>query len=210
MKKISDPKRIAQCLRTTGLQDQFDTPDLPFLLFSYEKHELIASPMARLEYLLFVVSGDVHIFGLHRDGGAFPVNIASKGMILGNCEFFSGESTVFYVEAKTDVLCLALSIAETKPVLDHDVRFLHAIIRSFFHTHRLLADVDLPAQSVEDRLLLYLKNIAPDHALESISSGTVHLHCSRRQLQRVVQKLCVRGVLRKTGKGRYCLAEHCA
>ena len=33
MKKISDPKRIAQCLRTTGLQDQFDTPDLPFLLF---------------------------------------------------------------------------------------------------------------------------------------------------------------------------------
>lgn len=79
MKKISDPKRIAQCLRTTGLQDQFDTPDLPFLLFSYEKHELIASPMARLEYLLFVVSGDVHIFGLHRDGGAFPVNIASKG-----------------------------------------------------------------------------------------------------------------------------------
>ena len=79
MKKISDPKRIAQCLRTTGLQDQFDTPDLPFLLFSYDKHELIASPMARLEYLLFVVSGDVHIFGLHRDGGAFPVNIASKG-----------------------------------------------------------------------------------------------------------------------------------
>ena len=82
MKKISDPKRIAQCLRTTGLQDQFDTPDLPFLLFSYEKHELIASPMARLEYLLFVVSGDVHIFGLHRDGGAFPVNIASKGRRL--------------------------------------------------------------------------------------------------------------------------------
>ena len=70
---------ILKAARAGNRHGRSRTPDLPFLLFSYEKHELIASPMARLEYLLFVVSGDVHIFGLHRDGGAFPVNIASKG-----------------------------------------------------------------------------------------------------------------------------------
>lgn len=210
MKKISDPARIARCLRSSGVIELFDTPDLPFLLFSYQKNELIASPLARLEHLLFVVSGTIHVFGLHRDGGAFPVNVVSRGMILGNCEFVSGESTVFYVEAKTDVLCLALPIAETKAVLDRDLRFLHALLASFFETYRQLTAVELPAQSVEDRLLLYLQNVSPDHSLESISAGVVRLRCSRRQLQRVVQKLCGRGVLRKTGKGRYRLAEFSA
>ena len=203
MRKVTDPERVRRALRETGLQELFDTPNLPFQLFYYDRLELLASPVARLEHLLFVVSGTIHIFGLHRDGEAFPVGVASRGTILGNCEFFSDGKTAFYVQAKTEVLCLALPIREWKPVLERDVGFLHAIIRSFLETYRLLSDVDLPAQSVEDRLLLYLRNIAPEHRLESVSSGTVRLHCSRRQLQRVVKKLCGAGILRKTGKGAY-------
>lgn len=207
MKKISDPKIIQSYLQATELQSRFDTPNLPFMLFEYEKHELIASPVARLEYLLFIVSGTIHIFGIHHNGGIFPVNSVSQGMILGNCEFFSEGNTAFYVEAKTNVLCFALSIEEHKSVLDRDTQFLHTMIGSFFSTYRLLADIELPAQSLEERFLLYLKNIAPDHQLASISTGIMQLRCSRRQLQRVVKKLCEEGILEKNGKGKYRLLQ---
>ena len=207
MKRIFDQKIVEHYIQVAQLQNRFDTPNLPFILFQYEKHELIASPVARLKYLLFVVEGTIDVFGIRHDGGFFPVNSVSEGMILGNFEFFSENNTPFYVEAKTDTLCLALSIPENKAVLDQDVQFLHTLIQSFFVTYRLLADIDLPAQSLEERVLLYLKNIAPEHRLDSISSGVMQLRCSRRQLQRVVKKLCEEGRLVKIGKGKYKLSQ---
>ena len=82
MKKISDPKRIAQCLRTTGLQDQFDTPDLPFLLFSYEKHELIASQW-RASNICSLWSAATSTFSVCTGTAArFPSTSLPKGGVL--------------------------------------------------------------------------------------------------------------------------------
>ena len=40
-------------------------------------------------------------------------------------------------------------------------------------------------------------------SLKSIEEATNYLHCSRRQLQRILKKLCVEGKMIKVGKGKY-------
>ena len=72
MRKVTDPERVRRALCETGLQELFDTPNLPFQLFSYDRLELLASPVARLEHLLFVVSGTIPPTGL-------PLPLISSG-----------------------------------------------------------------------------------------------------------------------------------
>lgn len=51
----------------------------------------------------------------------------------------------------------------------------------------------------------YVLGNAPTYELCSIESALYILHCSRRQLQRVLSKLCQEGFLLRTGKGHYRL-----
>lgn len=65
--------------------------------------------------------------------------------------------------------------------------------------------MEAAAETVEQRVLLYLKNISPSNKLEGIDASALKLRCSRRQLQRVLTKLCQSGQIEKTGKGKYKL-----
>lgn len=90
--------------------------------------------------------------------------------------------------------------------LNSDLKFLHTLLRSYREKLRLFALVDTPARNTEQRVLLYLEKISPAHSLEGITGAVLQLRCSRRQLQRVLSKLCAEGKVIKTGKGRYQLA----
>ena len=57
-------------------------------------------------------------------------------------------------------------------------------------------------QSIEERFLYYLKYYCYG-SLKSIEEATNYLHCSRRQLQRILKKLCDEGKMIKEGKGKY-------
>ena len=46
-------------------------------------------------------------------------------------------------------------------------------------------------------------NIIVIGSLKSIEEATNYLHCSRRQLQRILKKLCDEGKMIKEGKGKY-------
>ena len=48
-----------------------------------------------------------------------------------------------------------------------------------------------------------MKRNAPAFELNGIEAAVLQLRCSRRQLQRVLKKLCETGQVEKTGKGRY-------
>ena len=57
------------------------------------------------------------------------------------------------------------------------------------------------AQSLEERLLFYLQQPQSGGEIRHLENLLLHLHCSRRQLQRVLKKLCEEGQLEKTGRG---------
>lgn len=60
--------------------------------------------------------------------------------------------------------------------------------------------------TVEQRVLQYLEKGDAPAELVGMESATLQLRCSRRQLQRVLKKLCLQGKIEKVGKGRYRLA----
>ena len=58
------------------------------------------------------------------------------------------------------------------------------------------------ANSMAAGLNYYLKYYCYG-SLKSIEEATNYLHCSRRQLQRILKKLCDEGKMIKEGKGKY-------
>ena len=94
--------------------------------------------------------------------------------------------------------------------LEQNPHFLRFLLNSLAEKVMLTARLDRPAQSVEDRIQTFLLEIQPDHTLQSINEGLTYFHCSRRQLHRVVYKLCAEGTLQKIGKGLYRLVTYVA
>ena len=88
-----------------------------------------------------------------------------------------------------------------------DLRFLHLLLKSYGDKLALFTSIDVPASTTEERVLLYMKNISPAHELNGLEAAIHQIHCSRRQLQRVLKKLCSTGQIEKTGRGRYRLKD---
>lgn len=205
MQEIKDAEKISRWLRSEGIDQYFDTPDLKFRAYQFEKNELIAGPHVMLEDILFLVEGVLQIYGIHADGAMSPVNSLTKPSILGDVEFCGGGFSPFYVEAKTQVICLALSAREYGEVLNRDLKFLHVLIKSFVTKLNFFGAFHVESASIEDRVMAYLERIDPEHEIKGIEAATLQLQCSRRQLQRVLKKLCDEGKIVKSGKGRYRL-----
>ena len=67
------------------------------------------------------------------------------------------------------------------------------------------AVMDVTVQTLEEKVLLYLRKIQLNHEISSVTQALQPLHCSRRHLQRVLKKLCDEGLIIKTGRGTYKL-----
>ena len=207
MRKISDTQLIRQLVEQHHISDCFSAPDLNFQLYQFEKREQITSPDRKLDEILFVVNGTVRIYGIRDNGSISPVNQQKAPVIIGDMEFAEGGNPPFFTEAVTDVTCIALTVKEYEAQLHQDIRFLHMLLQSYSQKLKIFAFVDVPAETIEERVLLYLENICPSHELKGIEAAVLQLRCSRRQLQRVLKKLCDERKVIKTARGRYRLAD---
>lgn len=204
MQTVSDPRRLEKHLRELGLHRLALGPEA-FRLVRFEKGELLISPDRPMDQLLIVVSGKVHIYGLREDGSSFSVFLEDSRAVLGDLEYVRRAELPFYTEAMGKVLCVALPVARYRPQLDRDPVFLHFLLDSLGEKVQTVFLLGNSSQPVEEKLLAYLRDIQPDHRIHNIHSVTMKLQCSRSQLQRAVRSLCARGLLERTGKGRYRL-----
>lgn len=188
-----------------GISRFFDTRDLPFFLIRYEKGETIVHPTEHTRYLQFVVEGTVAIYSIRRDGSQFPIASSDDFMMLGDVEFVNQSLPALFAEAKSDTAAVALSLDENKPALDRDLAFLHYTLRSLVKKIELSTMNEAEFISLEDKLLHYIQYCCHDGLLVHIGKASENLHCSRRQLQRVLRKLTEQGILEKTSKGVYRL-----
>lgn len=207
MEKIYDAAEIEYWLSKEQIRSYFDTPDLSFHLCRYEKGEFLTTPDAPVEDLLFVVRGTIQIYGIREDGGISPVNQSSSPTLIGDLEFSRQGNPPLYALAKTEVTCIALSMTKYQKQLHCDLRFLHMLLKSYSDKLALFISINVPASTTEERVLLYMKNISPAHELNGLEAAIHQIHCSRRQLQRVLKKLCSTGQIEKTGRGRYRLKD---
>lgn len=205
MRIIKDTELLNKAIEELGLRSKFNIEPLHLRLCYYEKGELLSGSHIRQNYLLFVISGIVQIYGIGSDGRKIPVNLAKKGSIIGDVEFCNARNSNLISEVLKDTLCIGISIQENQAALENDIRFLRFLLEEISKKVYLTSVSDSPATSVAEKLLQYMKEECPSHTLKDVEQTTLRLQCSRRQLQRVLKELCEKEEIIKIRKGTYRL-----
>lgn len=205
METLMKPRVLQKYLKKYKIPDMFDTTDIEYYLLHFNKGEQIISPLKKLNQILFHVEGTAHIYGIRMDGSYSPVTVQTPLTIYGDMEFATGQISTFFVEAQNDVLCIAISLLQYEEVLRNDVRFLNGLLKSVADKLSNASSIETASTSLEERLLFLMENFCEDGCIHSVNDTIMHLRCSRRQLQRVLSKLCEDGRIEKVGKGHYRL-----
>ena len=174
-------------------------------LVEFERGELLNDPLRPLSQFYLLVKGSVSIYNLTESGAIRYISKAAAGTLLGDMEFSGAGSLSFYIEAAETVLCLAVPFGENKNILENDPVFLWFVLGQLAGKLSLSAVMTASAQTLEEKVLFFLRKIQPDHEISSVSHALQPLHCSRRQLHRVLKKLCEEGLILKTDRGCYQL-----
>ncbi len=201
MKKIYDKKLIDKIKKEYCIEDYFSN-NYEFIIIEYEEGETIINPLEKTQYIQFVIEGTLLISFIDQEGRQTIVSQSEELCILGDMEFVDDLNPMFFAEAKTKVKTLAVSLKEYKEELNQDFQFLHTLLNSIASKLKQSSTNQFVYQSVEERFLYYM-NYYCGGSLSSIEEATSYLHCSRRQLQRVLKKLCDEEIIIKEGKGKY-------
>lgn len=205
MREIADKNRLEHFFREQRAHFRQRPPVLK--LVAFEKGEILNDPLQSLSRFYIIVRGSVSIYNLTEDGSIRYISKAASGTLLGDMEFSGAGNLSFYIEAAETVLCLDLPFRENLEVLENDPVFLRFVLRQLAGKLSLSAVMTASAQTLEEKVLFFLKKVQADHAISSVNQAMQALHCSRRQLQRVLKKLCDEGLVVKTGRGCYRLRE---
>lgn len=205
MKEIRDTKRMEIYFEQHQLH--FQHPPKLLKLIQFEKGELLNGPMHPLKSFYIVVEGSVSIYYITEDGSIRHISKADAGILLGDIEFSGIEREQYYTEAAETVICLAIPFQENRSLLEKDPLFLRFVLTQLAEKLSLSSRMDVVTQTLEEKVLFYLSNVQSNHEITSVSKTLQVLHCSRRQLQRVLKRLCEDNVLIKKGRGCYKLKE---
>ena len=205
MREIADKDRLEHFF---GEQQTHFRQRPPVLkLVEFEKGEILNDPLQPLSRFYIIVRGSVSIYDLTEDGSIRYISKAASGTLLGDMEFSGAGNLSFYIEAAETVLCLDLPFRENLEVLENDPVFLRFVLRQLAGKLSLSAVMTASAQTLEEKVLFFLGKVQADHAISSVNQALQALHCSRRQLQRVLKKLCDEDLVVKAGRGCYRLRE---
>ena len=205
MEYLQQKEKMEVLIHSIGLSQLYADVPGAFRLVRYRKGEQLTAPNKALEDLLILTQGGVHIYGLRENGSSFSVFYADRMTVLGDLEFLQQNALSFYTEAEEDVECICLNLRRYRKELEQNAVFLRLLLESLSSKIRFFFLLGNSAQPVEEKLLIFLRELQPDHQIHSMHSVTQKLQCSRSQLQRVVRDLCKKGLLEHIGKGRYQL-----
>lgn len=207
MQEILDQVLLETYLNQYNIRSLFDTPDIPYRLYTYEPGEMMNILRPTTEYLKFVVAGSFDLYSVREDGVRNLIRHFEGFGFLGDLEFCGKNAGTRYQEVIDQVYTIELPLKALRPVLMEDKRFLRFVLNNL--AEKLSAAMPLKAEfpSLADTLVYYLRYECTDHRITSVEDTAFRLNYSRRQLQRVLRELTEQGVLLKEGKGRYKLLD---
>lgn len=207
MQRIYDKKEIADRIAESKYRAVFDTLDAAFYLINYEKGELVSSPFQSEPLFQIVEQGAVNIYLIRDDGTRYSLSNGTADHFLGDMELFYPRSSNIYAEAAERLTCISFSIEKHRERLLSNNKFLQLICSSLSAKIGAMAAFDAAPASLTERVLSYMKYKCDDETLKGIEEAAFHLHCSARQLQRILNQGEAAGVVKKLGKGTYRLTE---
>lgn len=203
MKQIQDDALLQFYMEKYGIAELFETEGLTFRLYEYERGEILNFIRDSSQCLQFFVKGNAVIYSVRTDGSRYPLCNLDSFTMLGDMELCGEQSSLFLVEALTNVLCVELSLYECRASLLNDRVFLRYLARSVAKKLAMVLQTDAVYATLEERFLHYIKQECPHGTLHGVEAAAVSLHCSRRQLQRILKKLTEEGIIKKCDKGIY-------
>lgn len=205
MHEIRDRSLVEDLIRQEKIGENFNSLPETIRLLQFEKGELLTHPMKKLEQFFIIIKGTVSIYGIHDNSSKFDVELSGKGTLLGDMEFSGTERYPFFTEATETVWCLSIPFRENRETLENDAVFLRYVLKHMANKLTMSAKMELYPQTLEEKVQIYLKDPVSGHCICGVNDTMTQLHCSRRQLQRVLKKLCEEGKIKKTGRGQYIM-----
>lgn len=203
MKEINDPVLLRRYMEQYQIENIFDMRPLSFRLCQYDRGEILNHIRDSRNCLQFVVSGEVQIYAVRNDGSRYPLCYLDGFTLLGDMEFCGETEIPFLVEAVKKVCCVELPLFDCRKALWNDNTFLRYLLRSVSHKLALISQEEASFSTLEEKFLHYLQHDCPDRQMRGVEHAAAKLHCSRRQLQRLLRSLTERRVIEKVGKGVY-------
>ncbi len=120
-------------------------------------------------------------------------------------DIFLEKNNNIYAEAAESLTCISFSIEKHKELLLSNHKFLELICSSLSTKIEAMAAMDAAPASLTERVISYMKYRCPNETLKGIDQAAFHLHCSSRQLQRILNQSEAAGLVKKLGKGTYRL-----
>ncbi len=205
MEKIYDQKKVAACIAKSKYHAVLDTMDLDFYLIKYEKGEFVSSPFQNTLLFQIVEQGSINIYLIRDDGTRYCLSNGTTDYFLGDMDIFYPRSGSIYAEAAETLTCIAFSIEKHRDMLLSNNRFLTLICNSLSSKIGAMTTIEAAPASLTERVMSYIKYKCEDNTLKGIERSAFHLHCSARQLQRILNQKEAAGSVTKIGKGTYRL-----
>lgn len=182
----------------------FDHDNYAFHSITYQKDEMIVSPLIPNNKIIFILSGSIAIYALLENGEKKPVGYSDTFTMLGDIEFVNNENPTFYVEARSKVKAVYLDRLHENQKLHQDITFLHYVLDSIALKLKMSSTHIILPLTIEERVMEYLDE---NPSIQNIEKVAFQLHCSKRQLIRVLHKLCEENILIHPKKGLYTKKE---
>lgn len=205
MERVYDKKKVAVYIAESRYRDVLVSLDIDFYVIKYEKGELVCSPFQDELLFQIVEQGSINIYFIRNDGTRYSLSNAAEGSFLGDMDIFYPKNSSIYAEADQSAVCISCSIEKHKEILLSDNEFLKLICSSLSAKIGALTNKDAAPASLTERVISYMKYKCSDGTLKGVEQSAFHLHCSARQLQRILNQCEAAGLVRKLGKGTYKL-----
>ncbi len=207
MERIFDEKKVAACIAGSKYHSVLDTMEIDFYLTKYEKGEFVSSPLQNELLFQIVEQGSINIYIIRDDGTRHALSNGTTDYFLGDMDIFYPRSGDVYAEAAESLTCIAFSIDKNREKLLSNNGFLAMICNSLSTKIGTMTTMEAVPASLTERVMSYMKYKCVHGTLKGIEQAAFHLHCSARQLQRVLNRCEAEGLVKKAGKGTYKLCD---
>lgn len=181
---------------------------LPVHLFlaEYAPGEIVSSPNRPDRYFQIIVSGSIQIYFIRSDGSRYSLSVSERDEFLGETAFFRKENRGVFAESSEKTTCLAFDIDENRQALLRNADLMRILAESMTEKMEMIM-LQNTATSLQERVLSYMRYKCENGNLKGVEQAAFQLHCSARQLQRILNEFEEDGLVRKIGKGSYVMAD---
>ncbi len=205
MERIFDKEKIASCIAKSKYYEVLDSLNIDIYLIKYQKGEFLSSPFGNELLFQIVEQGSINIYVIRDDGTRYSLSNGAADYFLGDMEIFYPKNNNIYAEADENLTCITFSIEKHREVLLSNNGFLQLICNSLSTKIAAITIMDAAPVSLTERVMFYMKYKCDDKILKGVEQAAFHLHCSARQLQRILNQSETAGLVKKLGKGTYKL-----